>query len=271
MTRDVVDRALVEQRTQFVGVFLEGIFFRRGSSARSSLVELGRPNLFDRLLSVRRLFVGTQGHRVHRRRLDDSDGNGRFHPLTRRVGLVVDHNDVRHSGFVAGEPLQCGGSVVVGPRSNARDLSVCAGYAGRSPASLFVVGLVVAFVYSVSVSEPRVTNRASSVRTTSLACAGIVFSQRSNPGSGSTDRAAVGNGRPNAVGRKPEHLRKPSFGRAEGDGVAAGLPRVRDDVAEPRDGEFLSVSRRRDGQSRRRRALPTGPLPRPGNPPRASR
>jgi len=122
------------------------------------------------------------------------------------------------------------------------------GYAGRSPASLFVVGLVVAFVYSVSVSEPRVTNRASSVSDDLARLCRDRVQPEVEPRIG-FDRAAVGNGRPNAVGRKPEHLRKPSFGRAEGDGVAAGLPRVRDDVAEPRDGEFLSVSRRRDGQA----------------------
>jgi len=55
---DVVDDAVVEQLAQFGRVGLERVFCREVEGAVEFVVELGRPDLCDRLLSVRCVFVG---------------------------------------------------------------------------------------------------------------------------------------------------------------------------------------------------------------------
>ena len=119
---EVVDVAVGDEVPEGLRVGLEGVFGREVERAVEFVVELGGPDLGDRLLSVRRVLVGSDGDRPHRRDLDDRDGNGLLHSLTRRVRLVVDHDDVGHAGLVAGEALGSRCSVVVWPRANAWDL-----------------------------------------------------------------------------------------------------------------------------------------------------
>ncbi len=73
------------------------------------------PDLRHGLHPVGGVLVRSQGNRPHGRRLDYRDGDGVFHPLTRGVRTVVDHDDVGHTGLVAGETLQRRLSVGLGP------------------------------------------------------------------------------------------------------------------------------------------------------------